>query len=127
MFVPHVVPVYAAILAFLYIGLAALVIRARGTHRVVLGTGGAAPLERCIRVHANFAEYAPFTLLLLLMAELRGVAAVVLHVLCVCLLAGRLVHAYGVSQVRENLRFRGAGMVLTFIALGGAALAVLSA
>ena len=127
MLVPHVVPTYAALLAFLYIALAVRVMRARGTHRIALGTGGAAPLERRIRVHANFSEYVPFALLVLLMAELRGIRPVVLHLLSTCLLAGRLLHAFGVSQARENLRYRVAGMVLTFTALGGAALAVLFA
>lgn len=120
----HIVPPYAAALALLYFFLSANVIRARGRNRVVLGTGDVPQMERCIRVHGNFAEYVPFTLLLLTMAELRAVVPVVLHALCICLLVGRAVHAWGVSQDPENLRFRLVGMILTFAALTGSAVAV---
>jgi uncharacterized membrane protein YecN with MAPEG domain len=122
----HIVPYYAAILALIFIALSASVIKGRSRHAVILGSGAILDLERRIRVHANFAEYVPFTLLLLSMAEWRGQAAGVLHMLCLCLLAGRLLHAWGVSQVVENLRFRMAGMVLTLTALGGSGLAIVA-
>lgn len=60
----HIVPSYAAALALLFILLSANVIRGRGQHKVALGSGGMPNLERRVRVHANFAEYVPFTLLL---------------------------------------------------------------
>ena len=41
------------------------------------------------------------------------------------LVVGRLLHAFGVSHVRENLRFRTAGMVLTFGVLVSAAVSLL--
>lgn len=121
----HIVPPYAAALALLFILLSANVIRGRGQHKVALGSGDMPDLERRVRVHANFAEYVPFTLLLLMMAELRGTLTLVLHVLCLCLIVGRLLHAWGVSQPVENFRFRISGMAFTFTALGGAALAIL--
>ncbi len=92
---------------------------------MTIGTGGIAELERSIRVHANFAEYVPFALLLLAMAELRGLPAPVLHLLCGCLVVGRLLHAWSVSQPREDTRIRVSGMVLTHTALIGSALALL--
>ena len=121
----HIVPFYAAALALLFVLLSGLVIRGRGKHQVIMGSGGIPDLERRIRVHGNFAEYVPFTLLLLLMAELLEVSAVVLHLLCLCLIVGRLLHAWGVSRIEENLRFRVSGIVLTLSALGGTALAIL--
>jgi len=42
------------------------------------------------------------------------------------LLFGRIVHAYGVSQEKENYRLRTAGMLLTFGAIVVAALRLLS-
>ena len=42
-----------------------LMIRGRGRYQVTIGADRAPELERRIRVHANFAEYVPFTLLLL--------------------------------------------------------------
>ena len=122
----HIVPYYAAALVLMFIVLSANVIRGRGKYSVTLGGGGVHDLERRIRVHGNFAEYVPFTLLMLTIAELRGQSAVVLHLLCICLIAGRLLHAWGVSRPIENLSFRVAGIALTLTALGGAALAILA-
>ncbi len=120
-----VVPYYAAFLGLFFILLALAVIQARGRYRVPLGFGGVAELERRIRVHANFAEYVPFALLLLAMAEVRGTSRLALHVLCVCLVAGRLLHAWAVSRMDEDVRIRIAGIALTLTALGGASIALL--
>ena len=76
-----------------------------------------------MRVHANFAEYVPFALLLLAMAEARGAWAPLLHTAGVGLVAGRVAHAWGVSRTPEDFRFRVAGMVATLTVIGcGAAL-----
>ena len=50
-----------------------------------------------------------------------------LHVLGLSLLAGRLAHAWGISQPAENFRYRVFGMAATFAALVGAALLNLAA
>ena len=39
------------------------------------------------------------------------------NLLCVSLLFGRLLHAYGVSHVKENYQFRVAGMALTLVTI----------
>ena len=67
----HVVPPYAAALAVVFVALSFRVIHGRRGDKVALGPGDAS-LHRHIRVHANFTEYAPFTPLLLAMAELHG-------------------------------------------------------
>jgi len=121
-----VIPAYAALLALLFIALSIRTIRARRAHKVAIGTGGHAALERAIRVHANFAEYVPLALLLLTMAELRGVPALVLHALALALLVGRCAHAWGVSQTPEDFRFRVTGMLSTFAVIGLTALALLA-
>jgi uncharacterized protein len=118
---PVVVPLYASVLAVMCIALAVRVIGARRTHRVAIGHGGHAPLERAMRVHANFCEYAPLALVVLLLAELQGWPVVVMHLLCGAFLLGRLLHAVGVSRTDEDLRLRQSGMALTFTVLGCAA------
>ena len=75
-----------------------------------------------MRVHANFAEYVPFAVVLLALMELQRAPAFLLHALGLVLLAGRLAHAYGVSQPNENFRFRVTGMMATFATLVIAAL-----
>ena len=69
-------------------------------------------------MQGNFAEYAPLILLLLWLVETSAYPAWVVHGLGAALLAGRVLHAYGVSQAREDFRFRVAGMMLTFATLG---------
>jgi uncharacterized protein len=124
--VPTIVPVYAAVLAFIYIVLSAQVIQARRSAKVAIGTRGDVRLERKMRVHANFAEYVPFALLLATFMELEGRPGWLLHLLCLGLVAGRIVHAYGVSQEHENFRLRMAGMATTFTVLSVMALSLLA-
>ena len=124
--VPAIVPIYAAMLAFLYIALSARVIQARRSAKVAIGTRGDVRLERKMRVHANFAEYVPFALLLATFIEMEGRPGWFLHLLCLGLVAGRIVHAYGVSQEHENFRLRMAGMATTFTVLSVMALSLLA-
>jgi uncharacterized membrane protein YecN with MAPEG domain len=75
-----------------------------------------------MRVHANFAEYVPFTLLLMAMAESMTAPRPLIHLVGLLLIAGRLMHAYGLSQTPHILRYRVWGMMLTFFALSISAL-----
>jgi uncharacterized membrane protein YecN with MAPEG domain len=122
----HITPSYAAVLALFYFLLSIGVIRSRRYYKVSLGAGGGGELERRIREHGNFAEYAPFTLLLLALAELQGAPAAVLHLLGLCLVAGRLFHAWGLSRLADVNGFRVGGMALTFAAMTGAAVLMLT-
>jgi uncharacterized protein len=114
-------PLWAALLALLYLGLTAQVIRARYRTRTALGDGDDPGLARAIRAHANFAEYVPLTLILLILAELQGAWPWLLHLQGAMLLAGRAVHAYGISQVDEVLPRRSIGVALTLVVLVAAA------
>lgn len=118
----RVVPLYAAVMALLFVLLSVNVIRGRRSQRIPLGVAGSTELERRVRVQANFAEYAPFALLLLAMADIRGAPAALLHLLCLGLLIGRVAHAWGVSQTVEDYRFRVAGMGATLTVIIGAAI-----
>lgn len=118
---------YAALLAVLFVVLSINVIKKRRQFQVGIGSKGEMALERCIRVHGNFAEYVPFALLLMFLAEYSGLAPVYLHILGLMLLTGRLLHAFGVSQLKEKLLYRVSGMLLTFsvMLLSSAAILVL--
>ena len=117
----NIIPLYAALLALLFIYLSAQTIKVRRRVRVAVGDGGNSEMLRAMRVHANFAEYVPLTLVLLGMLELQASPAWVLHALGVLLLVARCSHAYGVSQSDENFRFRVLGMMGTFSTMGVAA------
>lgn len=116
-------PLWASLLTFLYLWLAAQVIRGRYRTKAALGSGGDAGLERAIRAHANFAEYVPLALILVALAELQGAGSWLVHLLGAVLLAGRTIHAFGISREAEVLAWRRNGMILTFTVLALAALA----
>jgi hypothetical protein len=121
-----VTALYAALLSVVYVGLALRVVRLRTRLRISLGDGGDRRLARAVRVHAHFAEYVPLALLLMLLLELDGTPAAVLHGYGLLLLIARIVHAAGVSAVSEDLRWRAVGMVCTFTLLTGAAAALIA-
>lgn len=121
-----VVPIYAAVLAVLFVALSIRAIGARRAAKVAIGPLGREALDRRLRVHANFAEYAPFALLLLALAEARGAPGVALHAGALILLIGRVSHAWGVSRAPENFRFRVAGMAMTFAAIAAGIAAILT-
>jgi uncharacterized protein len=109
--------VCASLLALFYIYLSLRIIGIRQKVKVALGDGGSSELQRAIRAHANFSEYVPLTLLLLFFLESQGGHALVQQLLCLLFLVARLVHAYGVSQTSENLRFRVFGMFSTMFVI----------
>jgi len=120
-----VTSLYAALLALLFVALSVRTLRLRKRLRIAIGDGGNSQMLRAMRVHANFAEYVPLSLVALLLLEMQGASAGLVHGVGLCLLTGRIAHAYGVSQVNETFRLRVAGMALTFTALVAAALALL--
>lgn len=114
---------YAVPLCVLYVHLSLRVIGRRKQLKVALGDGGDAGLARAVRVHANFAEYTPLALVVIALAEINGAGPWLIHLLGLLLLAGRCSHAWGVSQVKEDFRFRVAGMMATFAVLVAGAVA----
>ena len=118
-------PTYAALLGLMFVGLSLRTIRLRRRFRVAIGDGRNPLLQRAMRVNANFAEYVPLALLLIWFVELHDGPRLHVHVLGSALLIGRLLHAWGVSQEKENFRHRVAGLMLTFAVMISASLAVL--
>lgn len=116
---------YAALLALLFLYLSTRVIALRRSARVAVGDGGNLLLLRRMRVQANFAEYVPLALLLMGFAESLATPRLILHGLGLCLLAGRVVHAYGVSQPKETIGLRVFGMAMTLSMIAAAAVCCL--
>jgi hypothetical protein len=113
----NIVALYGAILAIGFVGLSVRTLRLRRTLNIAIGDAGNPIMLRAMRVHSNFAEYVPLGLILILLVELNGAPGWMVHLLGACLIVGRSAHAYGVSQVNENYRFRVFGMAMTFTAL----------
>lgn len=109
-----ITPIYVALLAILFLFLSFKTIKVRKKLQIGVGTGDNPELLRAMRVHANFSEYVPISLILILSVELLKGHFILVHGLGAALLIGRVLHAYGVSQTKENLKFRVSGMLLTF-------------
>jgi uncharacterized protein len=113
----RIVPIYASILAVLFVLLSVRTLRLRRRLQIAIGDGQDPAMLRAMRVHANFAEYVPLALLLMYFVESSGAHPLLVHLLALCLVAGRISHAFGVSQIKENYGFRVSGMALTFTCL----------
>ncbi|MFU8894891.1 MAG: MAPEG family protein [Gammaproteobacteria bacterium] len=120
---PTITALYAGLFGILYIVLCGLVVANRRRARVGLGLGSDTGLERAVRVHGNFAEYVPLFLVLLLLAELGGAAAWLLHIVGAVVFLARIAHAYGLSQSSGTSSGRVMGTLATWVGIFVLALA----
>ena len=120
-----ITPIYAAILALIYFVLSLKVIKFRRGYRIAYGYANKKDMQKAIRAHANFSEYVPITLLLIWFVEVLTHSVLAVHVLGGLLVIGRVVHAFGLGQVKENFRLRVFGMLLTFIAMLGCSIRII--
>ncbi len=79
------------------------VIRLRRRLKVAIGAGGEAAIERAARVQANFSEYVPMALILLLLAEIQGGSPLVLHAIGLALVVGRAPMPSGSARPRRTI------------------------
>jgi uncharacterized membrane protein YecN with MAPEG domain len=105
---------YAALCALIVLALALRVIVLRWSTKTGLGDGGDRRLARAIRVHGNAIEYVPLALILLLVAELGGAGAPLLHGCGVGLVAARAAHALGLARTAGTSVGRMLGTTVTF-------------
>jgi uncharacterized membrane protein YecN with MAPEG domain len=122
-----IVGLYVGLNALLLLVLAYNVGSRRGSQgQLQPGDMGDAVLTRAIRTHANFAEYAPIVLLLLLMLALLGFDPLWLHVYGGVFTVGRVIGAIGMMRPNHPNALRFTGNAVTGLALllgGGAVIA----
>lgn len=122
-----ITPVYASLLAMLFVYLSVRTIGLRRSLRIGLGHAENPLMLRAMRVHANFAEYVPLALVLVFFVESSSAPPLLVHALGAALLIGRVSHAFGVSREPEQFAYRIFGMAMTFSVLSLSALYVLVA
>lgn len=105
---------YAALLGLFFVFLSIRTLRLRRKNRIAIGDGDNPVLQRAVRVHANFAEYTLMAVLLVAFVESFGYSSIIVHVLLLAFVMGRFSHAFGVSNIGEDYRFRVFGMAMTF-------------
>jgi len=120
-----VTPIYAAIFGFVFVVLSVRIILLRRRLGVASGDGDRPILAKAARSHSNFAEYVPLSLILIYFLEIQVGISPWIHVLCSALLIGRITHAWGVSQVEENYRYRVTGMALTLTVIISASIGLM--
>jgi uncharacterized membrane protein YecN with MAPEG domain len=110
------VALYAGLNGLILLWLSVTVSQVR--RRTGIWTGGGAPdLDRAIRGQANFVEYVPLCLLLLLIVAGLGAPLAVVHGLGLMLTAGRLMHGWHFARPGAPLALRQAGAAATWIVL----------
>jgi uncharacterized membrane protein YecN with MAPEG domain len=111
--------VSAGLCGLVFLWLSVRVVRVRLSAKVSLGDGGDALLLSRIRAHANFAEYVPMLLVLMLAIELSLKATpTTLWLPALALPLVRLAHAVGMDRPAPN-PFRAAGALGTWVMLAG--------
>jgi len=80
-----------------------------------IGTGEDLALLRLIRAQGNYIEYVPLGLIVLGLAEYRDAASNAIWAIAGLLVAGRLLHAFG--MLRGATALRAGGMMATYGAL----------
>jgi uncharacterized protein len=109
--------VYVALIVLMAVVLAFRVIFRRRGALIGIGDGGDKILIRRTRIHGNFIENATLVLPLLILLPLIGASTWAVHAVGVLFLAGRVAHAFGLSQSAGSSLGRVAGMISTFTAL----------
>ncbi len=117
----QILPLYASLLAILFVVLSIRTIRVRRKLQIAVGDQANPEMIRAMRVHSNFSEYVPMALFLIYLAERSAAYPWLVHALGCSLLVGRLSHAYGVSQNHEKFQYRVFGMAMTFTCILGSA------
>ena len=110
-----VTTLYASLLGILLIVLSNQVSSNRKRALVSLGHGDDSRLERAMRTQGNFIEYVPFALILLMLLELGSSRLWLPYTLGGMLVAGRLLHAYGMMRPDGIIGGRFWGTALTWM------------
>ena len=114
-----VTPLYAGILVLWFVVLSLRVIGRRRSAKAGLGDGGDVTLQRAIRAQANFAEYVPLALILMLILEMSRFSIYLIHALGIVLVIGRLLHGYAMGFTLHFRfgRFWGAAMTIAILVI----------
>jgi uncharacterized membrane protein YecN with MAPEG domain len=108
---------YASLLTLLYFVLSIRIIKLRWRDKVPLGIGESKDLHKAVRIHANFSEYTPLVLVLMLIMEITGASTLMLHSIGGGFFIGRVLHAIGITKTAKTSWMRFVGMLSTFLVM----------
>ncbi|RJY10128.1 MAPEG family protein [Aurantiacibacter aquimixticola] len=110
----HISLLSIALAASLNLWLAIRCSKVRISDKVLHGDGGNAALAKRMRAHANFIEYTPIGLLLILVIDLGHHHGWALAAIALAFLGGRVLHAFGMEADKPN-KLRMIGTLTTWI------------
>jgi len=116
---------WSGLLILLMLVLSGIVVSGRRKHMVSFGDGGNPDLLAASRAFGNCAEYATPGMVALLLLAAVGTPAWMVHAVGATLLVGRVVHALGLLFQTGPSLGRVIGMLLTWVALLTAAVALI--
>lgn len=108
----------AAVAALINIWLGWRVGQVRGSEKVSIGDGGNERVICRMRAHANYAEYTPFVLVLIVLLELTTGSSMVLWAVMAVYMLARIGHALGMDGLPKG---RMVGTIVTMLTLLGLA------
>ncbi len=109
----------------LFLWLSIQVTQFRAKYKVLVGDGGNKDMAIAIRLHANFIEYVPFTMVLLLLAAIAGTPRIILLIIILVFTVSRFMHAFMFGDSDKLGQGRLIGMVGTWASVGVLGLCVL--
>lgn len=106
-----VTPIYALIIAALYLVLWFRVTSMRSNKQVSIGDNNDSALLQRVRQHGNLAEWSTLILILMILAEGMGAPGFYIHVAGALLVLGRIAHPFGlkIDNAGHPLRYVGNG------------------
>ncbi|MCB2066733.1 MAG: MAPEG family protein [Erythrobacter sp.] len=112
----HISLFSAALAALINLWLAMRCGRARVQGKVLHGDGGNVALQRHMRAQANFVEYTPFALVLIVLLDLAGQDGWLLAGTALAYFVARIFHGVGMQADTQSMA-RGIGIGVTFLLL----------
>ena len=112
----HAAALWGGLNLFVLLVLSLLVVRQRQKHKVILGDGGVPELIQAIRAFGNAAEYVPAGMAALAILAIVAAPPLILHITGLMLVAGRVLHGFGLSTSGGSSLPRSVGVLLTWLA-----------
>ena len=112
----HITLLSAAVAAIMNLWLSLRCGKARIEGKVLHGDGGHVPLQRHMRAHANYVEYTPFALLLILLLDFSDQDGWLLGLSAAAYFLARMLHPLGM-QADHPAKTRQIGIGATFVLL----------
>jgi uncharacterized membrane protein YecN with MAPEG domain len=110
----EITSLYAGFFLLLGLFLSLRIAGLRNKFKVGIGTGKNTELALAVRVHGNFSEHVPFTLLGMALLEGIGGPTIMVHIIGALLILSRVLHAVGLSSSAGKSKGRFIGAMLTF-------------